>query len=128
MPGIPLAICEKNKEWILNDNVRKKMRVVKDIVEAMDLQNCKIVAKSISLVEFKKGTGIVTKHAFKIDDLLRLLGNKPWSTILMWKGADGAIDEVKESRKAFDTTVYRFDFGDDHSFYEGKALVQITRK
>ena len=127
LPGIPLAICEKEKTWVLNDNVRKKMRVVEDIIDTMNLQNCKVAAKSISLVDFKKGTGIVTKHAFKMDDLIRLLGSKPWSNIIMWKGADGAIKEAERISKNIEITLFRFNFGDQHPFYEGKALVQISR-
>ncbi|MDX1640917.1 MAG: RsmG family class I SAM-dependent methyltransferase, partial [Balneolaceae bacterium] len=49
-PGIPLAICEQEKRWILNDNVRKKMRAVENIIESMKLKNTEIIAKSISLV------------------------------------------------------------------------------
>ena len=67
--------------------------------------NTEILAKSISLVDFEKGTGIITKHAFKVDDLLRHLGSKPWKTIIMWKGVDGAVEEIKTSNKKLDTTL-----------------------
>ncbi len=127
LPGVPLAICMKSKRWILNDNVKKKMRAVADLTERLKLKNCDIEAKSISLLDFEKGTGIVTKHAFKIEDLLRLLGSKPWKTIIMWKGADDAIQEIKSSRKKIKATIYRFSFGKDYPFYEGKGLVKIER-
>ncbi len=125
LPGIPLAICKPEKAWILNDNVRKKMRAVDDIVQSMGLENTSILAKSISLIELKKGTGIVTKHAFKIPDLLRLLGNEPWKTILMWKGVEGIEDEIHQSRRKLNTTIYKFNFGQDEPFYEGKGIVKI---
>ena len=128
LPGIPLAICEQDKTWTLNDNVRKKMRAAEDIIGSMNLENCSVAAKSISLINLQKGTGIVTKHAFKIDDIIRLLGNKPWQSILMWKGADGALEELKHVRKNIDVTLFRFDFGENHPFYEGKALVLLTKK
>lgn len=127
LPGIPLAIAERDKFWYLNDNVKKKMRAVAHIVESLKLQNVEVVPKSISLFNLRKGTGIVTKHAFKIDDLLRLLGSKPWKTILMWKGAEGAINELESSKKKLNCTIYKFDFGDDEPFYEGKCLVKIER-
>lgn len=125
LPGIPLAICKKEKKWILNDNVRKKMRAADDMIHSLKLNNCSVESKSISLVDFKKGTGIVTKHAFKIEDLIRLLGKKPWQKILMWKGADDAIQEIGRSHKRFNATLYRFGFGNDEPFYEGKALILI---
>lgn len=127
LPGIPLAIASPGKEWLLNDNVRKKMKAVSDIVERLGQSNTKILAKSISLVEFEKGTGIVTKHAFKIDDLLRLLGSKPWKTIIMWKGVEGAVQEVNESRKNLNFTLYEFGFGEEEEFYKGKGLLRIER-
>ncbi|WP_158278709.1 RsmG family class I SAM-dependent methyltransferase [Rhodohalobacter mucosus] len=128
LPGIPLAICEGQKKWILNDNVRKKMRVAQDIIDTMSLENCSVAAKSISLFDLAKGDGIVTKHAFKVDDLIRLLGKKPWQTILMWKGAEEALKEVKSVGKNMNVTLYRFEFGKMNPFYEGKALLLLKKK
>jgi len=127
IPGIPLAITNPKRQWILNDNVKKKMMAVSDIVRKTGLVNCDIAAKSISLVELEKGVGLVTKHAFKIDDLLRLLGSKPWITIIMWKGAESAIEEIEESKKKLRFTLYEFKFGVDEGFYEGKGLLKIER-
>jgi 16S rRNA (guanine527-N7)-methyltransferase len=127
LPGAPLAIANPEKHFYLNDNVKKKMRAVSDILKRGGIKNAETVAKSISLVDLKKGTGIVTKHAFKIDDLLRLLGSKPWKTIIMWKGAEGAMKEISQSKKKLKYTLYEFDFGPDEEFYEGKALLKIER-
>jgi 16S rRNA (guanine527-N7)-methyltransferase len=127
LPGIPLAICEPEKAFILNDNVRKKMHAVQRVVDSMKLQRVRVEAKSISLVKLEKGTGIVTKHAFKLPDLLKKLGTQPWKTIIMWKGADEASEELMPYSKSFHTTIFRFDFGHDEPFYEGKALVEIRR-
>lgn len=127
LPGLPLAICMKNTKWLLNDNIKKKMRAVDDIVKKMELNQIEILPKSISLVDLKKGTGLVTKHAFKIDDLLRLLGSKPWKTIIMWKGAKDAEKELIQSRKKLNATIFEFDFGKEESFYEGKGIVLIER-
>lgn len=127
LPGIPLAICDEEITWYLNDNVRKKMRAVGDIVETIDLKNAEIIAKSISLVDVEEGTGIVTKHAFKIKDLLRLLGSAPWQTILMWKGVESVNPEVRRTHKDLNVTIYEFNFGKDEPFYEGKGIVKIER-
>ena len=127
LPGIPLAIANPEKKWILNDNVKKKMMAVSDIVRSTGLNNCEVAAKSISLFGLEKGMGIVTKHAFKIDDLLRLLGSKPWKTIIMWKGMEGAIKEIESSKKKLQFTLYEFNFGINEEFYEGKGLLKIER-
>ncbi len=127
LPGIPLAICNNETYWFLNDNVRKKMRAVDDIISSLSLKNASTLAKSISLVDLQKSTGIATKHAFKIPDLLKLLGNKPWKTILMWKGAEDAEEEIRRNRKKLKYTLFEFDFGRNEPFYEGKGLVLIER-
>jgi 16S rRNA (guanine527-N7)-methyltransferase len=127
LPGIPLAICEESIQWILNDNVRKKMKAVENIIQSISLINSEVVAKSISLVELEKGTGIVTKHAFKIKDLLRLLGKSPWQTVLMWKGVADVEPEVRRAHKDLNVTIYEFNFGKDEPFYEGKGIVKIER-
>jgi 16S rRNA (guanine527-N7)-methyltransferase len=94
LPGVPLAIVFPEKKFYLNDNVRKKMKAVSDITKSLSLENIEILAKSISLVGLKTGAGIVTKHAFKIDDLLRLTKKKPWKKVVMWKGVEGAYKEM----------------------------------
>jgi len=127
LPGVPLAIVNPAKTILLNDNVKKKMRAVNEIIKTAGINNTDIIAKSISLVDFQKGTGIVTKHAFKIDDLLRLLGSKPWKTIIMWKGTEGALKEISQSKKKLNFTLFEFNFGPEEEFYEGKCLLKIER-
>lgn len=125
LPGIPLAIVVPEKKFFLNDNVRKKMKAVSDIVSSLGLENVEILAKSISLVGLKTGAGIVTKHAFKIDDLLRLTKKKPWKRVVMWKGVDGAYKELERVHSKIDCTIYSFQF--DNEFYEGKGLVVLEK-
>jgi 16S rRNA (guanine527-N7)-methyltransferase len=127
LPGIPLAICNNEIKWYLNDNVRKKMRAVDDILNSLELKNTSTLPKSISLVDLQKETGIATKHAFKIPDLLKLLGKKPWKTILMWKGAEDAEAEIRGLQKNLNGTLFEFNFGNSEPFYEGKGLVLIQR-
>jgi len=125
LPGIPLAIENSAKLWVLNDNVRKKMKAVSAIVESLELPNVEIVAKSISLYDLQRGTGIVTKHAFKIPKLLHLLDKKPWETILMWKGERDVLPELKKTPGQLHVTIYPFRFTDP--FFEGKALVRLEK-
>lgn len=123
LPGIPLAIVKKEWDWVLNDNVRKKMKAVSEIVNTLKLTHVTVEARSISLVEMPDGAGIVTKHAFKIPDLLRLLKGEPWAEIIMWKGAEGGRDELKLAGKGIQATIFEFNVKDP--FYEGKAIVRL---
>jgi len=125
LPGIPLALIFPDKKFYLNDNVRKKMKAVSDIAESLKLENVEILAKSISLVGLKTGAGIVTKHAFKIDDLLRLTKKKPWKKVVMWKGVEGAYKEMEKVHSKIKCTIYSFQYDDE--FYEGKGLVVLEK-
>jgi len=125
LPGIPLALIFPDKKFYLNDNVRKKMKAVTDIAESLNLENVEILAKSISLVGLKTGAGIVTKHAFKIYDLLRLTKKKPWKKVVMWKGVEGAYKEMEKVHSKIKCTIYSFQFGEE--FYEGKGLVVLEK-
>ena len=125
LPGIPLAIQNPEKQWVLNDNVRKKMKAVSAIVDSLELTNVEIVAKSISLYDLQPGTGIVTKHAFKIPKLLHLLDKKPWKTIILWKGERDVLPELNKTPGHLNVTIYPFRFSDP--FFEGKALVRLIK-
>lgn len=125
LPGVPLAIVFPEKKFFLNDNVRKKMRALSDIAKTLNLENVEVLAKSISLVGLKTGAGIVTKHAFKIDDLLRLTKKKPWKKVVMWKGVEGAYKEMEKVHSKIKCTIYSFHFDDE--FYEGKGLVVLEK-
>jgi len=126
LPGIPLAIQNPEKQFLLNDNVRKKMKAVSAIVDSLELTNVEIVAKSISLFDLQSGTGIVTKHAFKIPKLLHLLDKKPWKSIILWKGERDILPELSKTPGNLGVTIYPFRFSD--TFFEGKALVRLQKK
>ena len=126
LPGIPLAIEHPDKQWVLNDNVRKKMKAVSAIVESLELTNVEIVAKSISLYDLQPGTGIVTKHAFKIPKLLHLLDKKPWKTIILWKGERDVLSELNKTPGHLNVTIYSFRFSEP--FFKGKALVRLDKE
>ena len=40
-PGIPLAICNPDAEFHLSDSIRKKITVVDDVIQQLQLKNCK---------------------------------------------------------------------------------------
>lgn len=127
LPGIPISIAVPEIRMILNDNVKKKMKAVDDILSSMKLSNITTIDKSISLVDLEPGTGILSKHAFKIPKLIQLLNGKSWEKIVLWKGVEDVDSELAGLKNSLALTVYRFDFGSDESFYEGKGLVVLKR-
>ena len=127
MPGIPISISNRELNVVLNDNVKKKMMAVDDIVSTMGLPNISTIDRSISLVDLKMGTGIISKHAFKIPKLIQLLKGKPWELIILWKGVKDVEQELTETKGSLNAKIIRFDFGSGEPFYEGKGLVILQK-
>ena len=128
LPGVPLSIATKEKRWILNDNIRKKIIALNAIIQQAGLKNVQTSTGSITLQEMDAGMGVVSKHAFKADDLIRKLGEKPWKRIIMWKGAEDAKKEIQRIKGSYMYDLYKFQFGNSEPFYEGKALLVVKRK
>lgn len=126
LPGIPLSILDTEKRMVLNDVVSKKIMACKQMILKLSLENCSVEAQSIENVEAPEGTVIISKHAFKLNDLVRLVSNKPWSGIVLLKGSnevEGELDGIEEK-----LTIKIFSLEQErNSFYDGKALVEITR-
>lgn len=127
LPGIPISIANQEMSVLLNDNVKKKIMAVNDIVSSMGLQNIRTIDKSISLVDLKMGTAVMSKHAFKIPKLIQLLQGKPWELIVCWKGVKDAEQELLQAKGQWNATLIEFNFGADEPFYEGKSLVVIQK-
>jgi len=127
LPGIPLALTERDKKWILNDITSKKVAAVKQMVHKLNLLNASGQAGSLGDLELDSGSGVISKHAFSVQDILKLMDNKPWERLIMYKGAKESIEECKEVEGGYSILVYIFNFGKDESFYQGKGLLVVNR-
>lgn len=127
LPGIPLSIVNTEKKIVLNDIVNKKLMACKQMVYKLGLSHCELNGGSIEAFGFTGGELVVTKHAFKINDLLSLLGDKQWGGILMLKGLHEVENELRGIGDKLSIHVISLE-QDEKSFYDGKALVEITRK
>lgn len=127
LPGIPLAICNPDKQFHLNDIVSKKIMAVKQMGRKLSLANLNTSAHSIEKVQPESGVVIISKHAFKINDLIKMTADKPWSAILLLKGEEEVEQELEGIVQALEITVYPlFDLMEE-DFYKGKAIVEIKR-
>ncbi|MEX0844851.1 MAG: RsmG family class I SAM-dependent methyltransferase [Balneolaceae bacterium] len=127
LPGIPLAIIDSEKSISLNDVVSKKIMACKQIAGSLKLNNITTVSKSIEKVEIKAETVIVSKHAFKIYDLIDMLQQKPWKGIVLLKGKDEVGKELGGIEEELNIKIISLEKGFSHSFYKGKAMVEISR-
>lgn len=124
LPGIPLAITHPQKHLVLNDLVTKKCLAVKQIAQKLALDNIGIVDGSIEQLQQEHSFVLISKHAFKINELFDLAGHLPWQKMILYKGQNFK----KELEGITDTiSIKQFNLPDDLPFYKGKAIVVISR-
>lgn len=127
LPGIPLALANPQKEWVLNDVVQKKIVAVRQIAHLSGLENVVLANRSVEALRFDGAVGVVSKHAFPVMKLLDLISELKWNRIVMYKGVDESVEECKEISPSLSLQLFRFQFGQEESFYKEKGLLVIDR-
>lgn len=124
LPGLPLAITHTGKRFLLNDIVSKKCLAVKQIVRHLGLKNTQIADASIEGIEIDVPFLLISKHAFKINELYQLTTHLPWTSIVFYKGSsfEQELSGIEEA-----LNIESYDLSAGSSFYTGKALVIIRR-
>lgn len=128
LPGVPLSIAMPDKIITANDIVSKKMMAVKQIARKMGCDNFNTVTGSIGEYDLDGDELIVSKHAFKIGELIDHLGDKSWSRIVFLKGEKEAYDEIRDVDLPLKVDIIELEEALEDSFYKGKAIVKIVRK
>ncbi len=123
LPGIPLAIAESEKRWVLNDISGKKVAAVKQIIHHLVLDNAMGKTGPLKKMKVTSRTGIITKHAFSVENLMEQLQDKPWKKVIMYKGAEESAEQLEQCDTPCHATIAKFDFNNSDSFYSGKALL-----
>ena len=130
-PGIPLAILYPETQFHLVDSIGKKIKVVKEVVAALDLKNVK--AEAIRAEEVKGDFDfIVSRAVTNMDEFVKWTRSKIAKKqqhelkngILYLKGGD-LTEELQHfpNAKLFDLTDF---FEED--FFETKKVVHIALK
>lgn len=125
LPGLPLSMTDSKKKWILNDLVSKKIAALKQMIYNLQLPNVKATADSVENLLLPENCGVITKHAFKYEDLLKMIMGKSWKKLIMFKGFEEAKEEIQQVKSEGSCVLYRFDFGEDEPFYTGKGILVI---
>lgn len=130
-PGIPLAILFPDTQFYLVDSIGKKIKVVNEVVKALELKNVKAEAKRAEIVK-EEFDFIVSRAVTKMDDFVKWTKGKILKKqhhelkngILYLKGGD-LTEELANFPKA---TLYNLpDFFED-DFFETKKVVHIPLK
>jgi 16S rRNA (guanine527-N7)-methyltransferase len=128
LPGIPLAIAFPEKKFTLIDKVYKKTVAVQEIVTELNINNVDVEYIDIDdYMPVDTPYLIVSKHAFKISELLSLTDHLHWTDILMLKGLPFA-EEIPADSDDLKLTTYQFTPGIQHPFYESKVLLHVSRE
>lgn len=126
LPGIPLAITRPDLSFTLNDIVSKKVLAVQQMARKLALENTGYFKYSIAELAAPSPFILVSKHAFKIPDLIELLEDKPWEKIILLKGI-AFEDELQDDTPALRIQAYDLS-GSGESFYRDKGLLVIERE
>lgn len=128
LPGIPLALCHPDKKIILNDISQKKTTVLNHLKRELHIQNVSIVNDPLLRypINNPEVQCIVSKHAFKIPDILSDISNGSWETLIMLKGEDFS-GELSNIPYPVSIDCYPLDNGTKLPFYRGKMMLKIQR-
>jgi len=127
LPGLPMAVASREKEFLLVDKVQKKCLAVRDIVRTLKLTNVGVVHSDISGIRDGFPARIVSKHAFPVKRLLDCLKHQDWMEIAMLKGSE-VLSEIDEhmSRHYF-FSFHSFDHIED-PFFDNRGVLLIHKK
>jgi 16S rRNA (guanine527-N7)-methyltransferase len=128
LPGIPLAISFPEKQVVLNDIVAKKIMACKHMASGLGLKNIDSSPVSIDKIAVPEGAVIISKHAFKINDLVSMITDEPWSGIILLKGGEEVDKELSGIEEPLEVEVIDLEEGFKNPFYEGKSIVKIERR
>lgn len=111
---------------MLNDIVSKKGMAVKQIVKKLDLSNASTLCGSIANVELNQPFDIISKHAFKINDLYQMVIKKDWKRLIFYKGINFE-SELEGINQPLQVNAYSLYKNGERKFYKGKVLVMLSR-
>lgn len=127
LPGIPLALVNPDKYFILLDKSEKKILVLRDILRRMNIGNAKAVHSLVTEFQYQKPLRIVTKHAFKLETLLNDSRHLNRKEISFLKGEDFKSELsplLPSTLKEYNLKVCSLG-SDNTRFFQGKYVVSF---
>ncbi len=118
-PGIPLAIFFPETQFILSDSIAKKITVVKEVAQAIGLQNVDARVARAETIQ-QNVDYIVTRAVAKMNDVIHWSKNKHPKKIIAFKGGD-LKDELSGIKRNLQIIDIKDFFEED--FFETKKIV-----
>lgn len=127
LPGLPLSICFQSKHFVLNDIINKKIIAIKQIINDLNLENVTTFSGPISDISIsKEELVIISKHAFKINDLYYYIDNLSWKAMILLKGCDFK-KELSAIQNPLKIICHNIEYSTNNSFYTNKCILDIQR-
>lgn len=131
-PGIPLAIMFPETQFYLIDSIAKKIKVVNDIIDKLELTNCKAEQKRAEKVK-EKFDFIVSRAVTQFpqfynwvrNNLSKESNNSLPNGIIYLKGGD-LTNELSEFKDWHTSTLISTFFDDD--FFDTKKVIHVFKK
>jgi len=129
LPGIPLSICFPDKYFLLNDIVSKKIFAVNDMINGLNLTGrAEGKIGDIEQLAMSQEALLITKHAFKADQLVEKIREKEWGSVVFLKGYKEAQREIDSIPGGVDAEIIILEDSELGDFYEGKSGVTRTKR
>lgn len=129
-PGIPLAICNPQAEFTLTDSIAKKIKVVNDVIEKLQLSNCTGVnsrAENLPdkyhFIVSRAVTNFPDFHALVANKIIKKnISNKRGNGIIYLKGGDFS-EEIRKYKKKMSIVNLSDYFKEE--FFETKNILYL---
>lgn len=129
-PGIPLAVFYPDVEFTLVDSIGKKIRVVQEVSEALELKNVRAVHCRVEELDGGKSRfdWIVSRAVTELKTLLKWTWNRSDRGVLFLKGGDltdelAAIGDLSKKVQLRDISKWF-----DEEFFETKKVLILPKK
>jgi hypothetical protein len=124
----------------MNDKVEKKIWAIKQMIQKLGIAGVNAIAKNAATITHRdigsasrgttgesSATVCITKHAFKVDQLLDLISPELANEFVFLKGQAEAMEEIERVKEPVSAVIYSLDEIDETAFYQGKAIVHLSR-
>lgn len=122
LPGIPLALVHPERKFILNDKVSKKILAVKDMARKLNTNNINSSTKSVETLKVDDKIQLISKHAFKLNDLIQKTRHLNIKKFSLLKG----VDYLQDLNEVNDKIELRaIDLTKAGSFFKDKYVIHF---
>ncbi len=128
-PGIPLAILFPSTQFILNDSIGKKIKVVNEIIQAIDLNNsfclysrAELIYEQFDFVVSRAVSSFPVFYSWVHDKILPTHKNLLKNGILYLKGGN-ISEEIKDFKK--DIRLFHLKDFFNEEYFETKLVVYL---